>query len=161
MIEKSKKIEKWIIHMSPVSLVDQTHGLRAAEGNQPIASRDKGLILIHVDQSKKEFLHGQFRISLEILEHPNLKLLVHTVASTLNLVSSEKSTEARLDMVMRIHSIIITIVLSPAILERIETIGNLGWSVLVRERSLERRKEGDNRKMRQLLRKQLEKHRVT
>jgi hypothetical protein len=72
MSEKSKKIEQWIIHMSPVSLADQTHRLWT-EGDQPIALREKGLILILVDQSKIEFLHGQFRISLEILEHANLK----------------------------------------------------------------------------------------
>jgi hypothetical protein len=51
MSENSKKIEQWIIHMSPVSLADQTHGLRT-EGDQPTALREKGLILLRVDQSK-------------------------------------------------------------------------------------------------------------
>ena len=73
--------------------------------------------------------------------------------STLKLVtSSERITEIRLDMVMRIHSIIITI-LSPVILERTETIAHLGWSALERERSLEGRKERENRRVTQLLRK--------
>jgi hypothetical protein len=60
--------------------------------------------------------------------------------------------EIRLDMVMRIHSIIITI-LSPVIFESTETIAHLGWSVLERERSLEGRKEREKRRVTQLLRK--------
>ena len=70
------------------------------------------------------------------------KSLNMPISSNLSILSqvSERNTEIRLDVVMRIHSIIITI-LSPVILERTETIAHLGWSVLEREGSLEGRKE--------------------
>jgi hypothetical protein len=43
--------------------------------------------------------------------------------------------------------------LSHVILEKAETIGLLGWSVLERERSLKGRKNGENRRITQLMRK--------
>jgi hypothetical protein len=55
--EKSKKIKKLKIHMIPVSLMDQSLGL-GTEGDQPIASREKALILKCAAQSKIVFLHG-------------------------------------------------------------------------------------------------------
>jgi hypothetical protein len=63
MSEKSKKIEQWIIHMSPVSLPDQTHRLRT-EGDQPIALKEKGFILIRVMDDQSVIVREPISINL-------------------------------------------------------------------------------------------------